>query len=138
MKKFEFTIRGNKYDVRIKSLEDNIAKVEVNGSSYEVELLQDVKVTKTPKLVRAQPIATAPKTIAPAGKMSVVKAPLPGTIFKMLVKDGETVKIGDNLLILEAMKMENNILSEKAGIVRSVKIKEGDSVFQGDVLMEIE
>lgn len=138
MKKFEFTIRGNKYDVRIKSLEDNIAKVEVNGSSYEVELLQEVKVTKTPKLVRAQPIATAPKTIAPAGKMSVVKAPLPGTIFKMLVKDGDSVKIGDNLLILEAMKMENNILSEKAGIVRSVKIKEGDSVFQGDVLMEIE
>lgn len=138
MKKFEFTIRGNKYDVRIKSLEDNIAKVEVNGSSYEVELLQDVKVTKTPKLVRAQPIVTAPKTIAPAGKMSVVKAPLPGTIFKMLVKDGDTVKIGDNLLILEAMKMENNILSEKTGVVRSIKIKEGDSVFQGDVLMEIE
>lgn len=138
MKKFEFNIRGNKYDVRIKSLDDNIAKVEVNGSSYEVELLQEVKVPKTPKLVRAQPIATPPKNLAPAGKLNVVKAPLPGIIFKTLVKEGDTVKVGDTLLILEAMKMENNILSEKAGIIRALKVKEGDSVFQGDTLMEIE
>lgn len=138
MKKFEFTIRGNKYDVRIKSLEDNIAKVEVNGSSYEVELHQEVKLSKTPKLVRAQPIATPPKSMAPAGKMNVVKAPLPGIVFKILVKEGDTVKIGDTLFILEAMKMENNILSEKSGIIRSLKIKEGDSVFQGDTMMEIE
>jgi glutaconyl-CoA/methylmalonyl-CoA decarboxylase subunit gamma len=138
MKKFEFTIRGNKYDVKVKSLEDNIAKVEVNGSSYEVTLHQEIKTTKTPKLVRSQPIPTKEKSLAPATGLSKVVAPLPGIIIKILIKEGDTAKLGDTLFILEAMKMENNILAEKAGVIHALKVKEGDAVMQGDQILEIE
>lgn len=138
MKKYEFTIGGNSYNVRVKSVQGSVAHVEVNGSSYEVHMSQEVKTTKTPVLVRSAPIATPPKTIAPAGGLSKVTAPLPGTMVKVVVKDGDTVKLGDSLFILEAMKMENNILAEKAGVVKNVKVKAGDAVMQGDVILEIE
>ena len=138
MKNYQFTIGGNSYNVNIKSFEDSIAVVEVNGSEYEVKLHQELKTTKTPKLVRSQPAPTPQKSFAPAGGLSLVKAPLPGVIHKVVVKEGESVKVGQNLLILEAMKMENNILAEKAGVVKNIKIKEGDSVMQGDLLLEVE
>ncbi len=138
MKKYQFTISGNTYNVEIKSFEDSVATVEVNGSEYEVKLHQEVKTTKTPKLVRAQAVATPPKSLAPATTLRKVTSPLPGIIHKVIVKEGDAVKTGDNLVILEAMKMENNILAEKAGTIRNITIKEGDSVMQGDVLMEIE
>jgi glutaconyl-CoA/methylmalonyl-CoA decarboxylase subunit gamma len=138
MKKYEFTIRGNSYNVRIKSFEDSIAVVEVNGSEYEVKLHQEVKATKTPKLIRSQPPPTPQKSFAPAAGLKKITAPLPGVIHKILAKEGDTVKLGDTLLILEAMKMENNILAEKPGVIKLIKIREGDSVMQGDLLMEIE
>ena len=138
MKKYEFTIGGNSYSVNIKSFEDAIAIVEVNGSEYEVKLHQEVKITKTPKLVRSQPAPAPQKSFAPAGGLNLIKAPLPGVIHKVIVKEGDSVKIGQTILILEAMKMENNILAEKAGVIRTIKIKEGDSVMQGDLLLEVE
>jgi glutaconyl-CoA/methylmalonyl-CoA decarboxylase subunit gamma len=138
MKKYQFTIGGNSYSVNIKSFEEAVAIVEVNGSEYEVQLHQEVKIAKTPKLIRSQPPPTPQKSFAPAGGLSAIKAPLPGVIHKVLVKDGESVKVGQTLLILEAMKMENNILAEKPGVVRNMKIKEGDSVMQGDLLLEVE
>ena len=138
MKKYQFTIGGNSYSVNIKSFEDAVAIVEVNGSEYEVKLHQEVKTTKTPKLIRSQPPPSPQKSFAPAAGLSSIKAPLPGVIHKILVKEGDTVKVGQTLLILEAMKMENNILAEKAGMIRNLKIKEGDSVMQGDLLLEVE
>ena len=138
MKKFGFTIRGNSYEVKVKSLEDSKAVVEVNGSTYEVQLEQEVKTTKTPKLIRSAAVATPPKSMAPAPGLKKVTAPLPGIIFKLKVAENSTVKIGDTLLVLEAMKMENNILAEISGVVKSIKVKEGESVLQGDLMMEIE
>ena len=138
MKKYKFTIRGNEYDVHIISMEDNTAEIEVNGTIYEVELKQEMKLPKTPKLVRSKPIPTREETPGPAAGMSKVTAPLPGTILKINVKAGEEVKNGQVLLIMEAMKMENNILSEKDGVVQSVKVNEGSNVLEGDVLIEIE
>jgi biotin carboxyl carrier protein len=73
-----------------------------------------------------------------AGSLKQVKAPLPGNIFKLLVKDGDVVKNGDVLLIMEAMKMENNILAEFDGVVKNLKIKEGQTVLQNDILLDIE
>jgi glutaconyl-CoA/methylmalonyl-CoA decarboxylase subunit gamma len=138
MKKYEFKINGNDYSVRVKSLDGSKATVEVNGSVYEVELKQEVKTTKTPILVRSAPVATPPKSMAPAAGLKKVVAPLPGIIHKMKVKEGDVVKPGDILFILEAMKMENNILAEKDGTVKNLKVKEGDAVLQGDVILEIE
>lgn len=138
MKKYDFTIGGNKYHVKIKSFEDSVAMVEVNGTAYEVKLHQEIKSTKTPKLVRSQPAPTPQKSFAPAAGIKKVIAPLPGLIHKIMVKEGDTVKVGDTLVVLEAMKMENNILAETAGIVKNIRIKEHDSVMQGDLMLEVE
>jgi biotin carboxyl carrier protein len=138
MKKFDFTIRGNKYNVEIKSFEENIADIEVNGTSYKVEVHKEVKTTKTPQLVRPEiQKEGSGKIKKKLSSTYVVKAPLPGNIFKVLVKVGDEIKKGDNMLIMEAMKMENNILSEKDGTIKSIKIAEGDAVLQGDSLIEI-
>ena len=140
MKKFEFTINGNKYEVNLKDVEDNIAQIEVNGTAYSVEIHREIKKNKTPRLVR-------PEVRNKPGEGKIVKkdttggfqvlAPLPGSIFKMFVKEGDVVKKGDVLLVMEAMKMENNVMSEKDGTVNSIRVNVGDTVLQNDVLFEI-
>jgi len=143
MKKFKFTIQGNEYEVEILNFEDNIAEVDVNGSVYKVQVHKEIKTTKTPRLVRTKvepsPIADVPKTSPPSEKkgVGVIKAPLPGTILSINVKTGDKVKIGDRLLVMEAMKMENNINADKEGTITAVKVNVGDSVLEGDVLVEI-
>jgi glutaconyl-CoA/methylmalonyl-CoA decarboxylase subunit gamma len=138
MKKYEFTINGNTYNVKINSFEDGVAGVVVNGTQYEVMLNKDIKLPKTPKLVRSQPPQTPQKSFAPAPGLKKVTAPLPGIIHKLMVKEGDVIKPGDVLLVLEAMKMENNILAEAGGTVKSIRVKDGDSVLQGDAIMDIE
>ncbi len=138
MKNFKFKIRGNKYEANIKSFEKNIVDIDINGTNYKVELEQDLVKTKTPKLVRAR-VHTPTEDAAIKSKVGkLVKAPLPGTIFKLKCKIGDKVAAGDTLLIMEAMKMENNIQSEIDGKVKSVMIAEGDTVLQGDILLELE
>lgn len=142
MKKYKFTIRGNEYEVEIKEIEGDIAKIEVNGTSYDVEIHQEkTKTTKTPTLVRQNiPVdrkdSKIKKTVS--SRAYTLKAPLPGNIFKIVKQVGDEVKKGDTVMIMEAMKMENNIQSEKEGKIVSFKVKEGDSVLQNDVLAEIE
>jgi biotin carboxyl carrier protein len=141
MKRFGFTIKGHNYDVEIKDFEDNIAHIEVNGTIYQVEVHRELKKPKTPKLVR-QEIQTQrkdskiKKTITRTTGHEV-KCPLPGNIVQVFVKEGDTVKLGDKLLMYEAMKMENVIAAEKDGVVKNLKVTPGDSVLQGEMLMEI-
>ena len=140
MKKFKFNIRGNNYDVEVKSLDDGIAKIEVNGTSYRVELEKEERTSKTPVLRRA-PVATpkdAHKIKKTEGSIHKVKAPLPGNILKLKVNVGDTVTTGDLLMIYEAMKMENKLTADKSGTITSIQVKEGDSVLENDVLLEME
>jgi len=143
MKKFKFTIRGNKYDVEILNIEDNVAELEVNGTSYKVEIEQEVKTTKTPRLVRKPAVPTSGDTTVKTSKPTekkgagIIKAPLPGTILSIAVKEGDIVKQGDSILIMEAMKMENNITAAKEGKIVSLAVKVGDAVLEGDTLVEI-
>ncbi|HMU43837.1 MAG TPA: biotin/lipoyl-binding protein [Ignavibacteriaceae bacterium] len=145
MKKFKFTIHGNKYDVNIVNVEDNIAEIEVNGAVYQVEVDKVIAQSKTPKLVRSVAVPTTEsrkteqRTSAPSSPKGTgfIKSPLPGVILDVYVKEGDVVKIGTKLLMLEAMKMENNINADKDGVVKSIKIKTGDSVLEGDTLIEI-
>jgi biotin carboxyl carrier protein len=145
MKQFKFTIQGNKYDVNILSVEENIAEIEVNGSVYNVEVDKKITTTKTPKLVRSVAVPATDsdksqlKTNAPTGQkgIALIKSPLPGIILDIFVKEGDQVKIGTKLIILEAMKMENNINSDKDGVIKSIKASKGNSVLEGDVLIEI-
>ncbi len=139
MKNFKFKIRGHKYDVEIKNFEKNIAEIEVNGTVYKVEIDRGVKSeVKTPRLIRSK--IKNPKGAGKIKKsgLSTINAPLPGSIFKVFVKEGDTIAVGDKLLIMEAMKMENNIMSEKAGTIKSVKVAVGDTVLQNDILIEME
>ncbi|MDA3910832.1 MAG: acetyl-CoA carboxylase biotin carboxyl carrier protein subunit [Bacteroidales bacterium] len=138
MKKFKFKINGNSYEVDINNVEGQIAEIEVNGTKYNVELDKEIPVVKTPKIVKrplAQPKEGKPLTSD--AKLSTIKAPLPGNILNVKIKEGDEVKKGDVLLIMEAMKMENNVLADVSGIVKSVKVKEGDTVLQNDLLVEI-
>lgn len=140
MKKFKFTIRGNNYEVEIKKFEEGIAKMEVNGTPYTVELQKEERTSKTPVLIRT-PMKTAKnahKIKKSDGSVFKVKAPLPGNILQVFVKPGDEVKKDDRLLLYEAMKMENKLLSEKDGTVKSVIVNTGDSVLQDDVLIELE
>lgn len=140
MKKYKFRIRGTEYGVEIHSTEGNIIELEVNGTMYKVELEKTIETPKTPKLVRSsvpEPKTREKKIPKTITSKIIVKAPLPGIITKILVKEGDVVKEGDILLMMEAMKMENNIETEKAGTVKSIKVREGDNVLQDDVLIEL-
>lgn len=141
MKKFDFTINGNSYSVHLKDFDDELATLEVNGTEYLVEVKHEMKKSiKTPKLVRE-------KVVNPPGEGQIKKkeslggspvfAPLPGNILQLKVAIGDTVQKGDELLILEAMKMENHILADESGVIKEIKVKAGDSVLQNDILLTI-
>lgn len=140
MKKYKFTIRGNDYHIHLKDIEDNIAELDVNGTIYEVEIHGEVKSSKTPKLIR-KPVEQMPGEGQIKKTETTVKhkvtAPLPGTILKLNVHVGDVVTEGQNLLVMEAMKMENQVQTSKAGEVTAIKVNVGDSVLQDDVLIEI-
>jgi len=101
----------------------------------------ELKKTKTPKLVRSKVPSPTRKESKITKDISTkaynVVAPLPGTILKIFVKEGDTVNAGDKLLMMEAMKMENEVLAEKGGTVKSIKVSQNDSVLQNDSLIEI-
>lgn len=139
MKKFKFTIRGQEYDVEIKEFQGSNAKIEVNGTSYDVDVHIDEKASKTPKLIR-KPVVNQPgegSIKKASGGASVIKSPLPGSIIKINIAVGDTINPGDTVLVMEAMKMENNVLAEKGGTVKAIKVAIGDNVLQDDVLVEI-
>lgn len=145
MKKYKFTIHGNKYDVNILHVEENIIDLEVNGSAYQVEVDKSIQPVKTPRLVRSRAVPStdvAPfggtATKAATGKTGVIiKSPLPGAVVSIHVKTGDKVSVGQKLMVLEAMKMENNIDSDKEGTVLSIAVIPGQQVMEGDVLIEI-
>ena len=157
MKNYKFKINGNEYSVDIVEIVDNKAQVEVNGKAYEVELdMTGVKVPAAP----AQPArpAAAPRAAAPVAAAAAapaaapatapapaaggagmqVKSPLPGTVLDVMVREGDTVTAGQHIILLEAMKMENNIEAPKAGKVTNIRVKQRDAVMEGDVLLTIE
>ena len=150
MNKYQYKVQGVDYDVEIEEVEGNLAKVSVNGIPFEVQLkrpINPVHAIKKPKVAAPKPAApapapaaAAPKPAAPAaaaGAGNPVKAPLPGTISSISVKVGDQVNVGDTVLVLEAMKMQNNIEAEYGGTVTSIVVNPGDSVMEGAVLLTI-
>ncbi|MDV7140041.1 biotin/lipoyl-containing protein [Maribacter sp. TH_r10] len=139
MKHFNFNIQNNNYNVKILSHEGNIIEMEVNGTSYSVKMKEETKKAKTPTLVRAASKRPAePLKVNPGSSKTKIVAPIPGVVLSLDVKVGDTIKVGDRLLVLEAMKMENNIASEKAGTVTAVNVSVGQQVLQNEVMIELE
>ena len=149
MNKYQYKVQGVDYEVEIEDVEGNIAKVNVNGIPFEVELPQPINAAKLPNIVKpkvaapaapaAAPAAAAPKAAAApvAAKGNTLQAPLPGTITNILVKEGESVIAGQVVVILEAMKMQNNIEAEQSGTVTAVHVNNGDTVMEGAALLSI-
>jgi len=139
MKKFEFTINGNDYNVGVHGVEGNLARLEVNGTPYEVLLHRAVQTSKTPTIIRKPPVKKTEPDIhkKEIGSSHSILAPLPGSILKLNVDRGDIVEKGQLLLIMEAMKMENQVLADRAGVIENIRVQPGDAVLQGDVLLEI-
>ncbi|GHV51114.1 acetyl-CoA carboxylase biotin carboxyl carrier protein subunit [Bacteroidia bacterium] len=142
MKSFKYTINGNIYKVHINSVVDNLAEVEVNGTPYKVKMEKPAKkqvVTikrpaQAPTTSTGAPVVTRPSATASRGGL---KSPLPGIILDVKCKVGDSVKRGDTLFILEAMKMENNINADRDGSIVEVKVNKGDSVLENAELCVI-
>lgn len=117
--------------------------VTVNGTAYDV-VVEEVDATTASSAPVAAPVATAPKAApAAAPKASsaagavAVKAPLQGTVMKVNVKPGDTVKRGAPVAVIEALKMENDVPAPQDGVVASVEVKSGDTVKTEQVLLTL-
>ena len=140
MKEFAFKLNGAEYKCAVEEIEAGKTKVTVNGKVYEVETEAAAPAAKAaPAAPKAAPAAAAPKAeakpaAAPAAGVQV-KSPLPGSVIKVLVAEGQAVKKGDTLLTLESMKMENAIMAEADGTVKQIAVTPGQNVMQDDLLI---
>ncbi len=159
MKEYKYSINGNEYTVAVIDLDGNTAAVEVNGTSYKVDILgEELNITPRPAAKPAAPVAPAPQPQAaapapaqlapaaqpaapapeqPAGNGKPILSPLPGVILDLKVNVGDQVKAGQTVAILEAMKMENNINAEHDGVVTAIKVNKGDSILEGAEILLI-
>lgn len=160
MKEYKYKINGNEYSVAIIDLEGDKAAVEVNGVSYQVDIITEGYTAPAPRPAAkpaaapapapaAAPAAPAPapqpiapaapaaEPAAPAGKGTAVQSPLPGVILDIKVAVGDQVKAGQTVAILEAMKMENNINAECDGVITAIKVSKGDNILEGSDIVII-
>ncbi len=137
MKDFKFKINGKDYTASVEEQGDSQVQVTVNGKAYNVEIDHETSAAPTIKTVVAASASSAAPTAVSATQAKIT-APLPGNITKILVSVGQSVKKGDVVMIMEAMKMENNIVAEADGKVKSIGAQLGQAVNQGDVLVELE
>ena len=142
MKEYKLKINGNDYNVVINDVQESVASIEVNGSNYKGEFEKPIvkptaiKVVKTATAAPAVS-AAAPKPAAapaPTAGGTTVSSPLPGVILEVCVKEGDTVKNGQKIMVLEAMKMENVVEATADGVIKSIKVNKGDSVMEGTPL----
>lgn len=146
MNKFKITIDGKNYEVTVNETDQNMAKVEVNGNSYNVRYESEATVVPPMAHKQAAPAASKSAQSAPAAQptaaraagAATIKAPLPGTITSINVSVGAQVKRGDVLVVMEAMKMENNIMANKDGQVKAIRVTAGQTVAQDEPLIDLE
>ncbi len=141
MSTFKYTIDGKVYNVEIGEVNDTIANVTVNGESFSVEMEKQAEPEKK-KPVLGQPKSEDSETET-ASKANVntnnaLRAPLPGVVTEIKVEVGQEVSAGDTLVVLEAMKMANNLESEKSGKVTAICVKVGESVMEDTPLVVVE
>lgn len=144
MKEYKYTINGTKYEVAVGDIEDCVVTVNVNGEDFKVELEKPAEPEKKKPVLGKPAAAAAESSDEPTAskgavnKNNAVKAPLPGVITDIKVAVGDEVAVGDTVVVLEAMKMANNLQAEKAGKVTAICVKIGESVMEDDALIVIE
>ena len=142
MKEYKMRINGTDYVVNINDISDNVADLTVNGVAYHVDVegiaTKPTKPMSKPAQARTlqseEPVA---KPKVKSGSAAALRSPLPGTILDVMVAEGDKVKAGQTLILLEAMKMENNIEADRDGVVEQIAVRKEDSVLEGDVLLTI-
>ena len=150
MRTYSYNVNGAQYDVTIESIQGQVAKMNVNGVLFDVEILgapltegdlPEAAAAVAPAAASPAPTPTAaapaPAAKGAAGAGTPINAPLPGVVTKVLVAAGQAVKKGETVVVLEAMKMENNITAECDGSVTGVCVAAGDSVMEGTTLVTI-
>jgi biotin carboxyl carrier protein len=144
MKEYKFKIGGKEYNVTVNPKEGKFYDVTVNGATYEVEA-ENAPAAAAPVAphaasapVQAAPAATAPVAKPAAGTGEKVNSPLPGVIIEVSVKEGQAVKAGQKVAVLEAMKMENEIPAPKDGTITEIHVHKGDSLQEGDPVVTID
>ena len=141
MQKFKFNINGKGYEAVVEEIERNTARVELNGKSYTVQVEKEEAIV-SPKIAAVKSTSSAADFVdAPAqpisGNAGSIKSPLPGSVAKIKVQEGQAVKAGDVLMTFEAMKMENEIMAPAAGTVKKIYVAEGKAVQQGEALIDL-
>lgn len=140
MKEFTFKINGAEYKCAVEEIEAGLTNVTVNGKTYQVETEKPAAPAPKPAAPKAAPVAAPAPAAAPAAAPVAadgvkVKSPLPGSVIKVVVTEGQAIKKGDTLLVLESMKMENPIMAEQDGTVKQIVVAAGQNVMQDDVLL---
>ena len=140
MKEYKFKIGGKEYNVTVNPKEGKLFDVTVNGATYEVES-ENAPIAAPAPQPAAAPVQAAPAAAAPAAKPAgageKVASPLPGVIIEISVKEGQQVKAGQKVAILEAMKMENEIPAPKDGTITEIHVHKGDTLQEGDPVVTI-
>lgn len=148
MKKFKFKINGENHEVSVEEIQNNIAEVEINGK--KITVITEIEETEKTHIVRkinpsessatanAVTTSTPVAPTKPKAGIKSVKAPIPGSILKIAVSVGQEVKRGDLLFIMESMKMENKILADKDAVIKIIHVQVGNTVLQGDPLLDLE
>ena len=147
MKEYKFKINGKEYAVAIGEADGKMLTVNVNGADYQVELenapAASAAAGATPAVAKkmadapAESSAASAEAAKPAGAGVTIKSPLPGIIISIDVKEGQAVKRGQKVAVIEAMKMENDILAEADGTVTAIFARKGDSVLEGADIVTI-
>jgi biotin carboxyl carrier protein len=150
--KYQYTVKGVDYEVEIAEVENGVAKVNVNGIPFEVELKQPLRPTSSLNRTKVTPppttsAAATTQAAAPQNNARVKpaadvpgfqqKSPLPGTITEIRCQVGQHVEAGQTIMVLEAMKMQNSIEAEQTGNVTAIAVKQGANVMEGDLLLII-
>ncbi len=135
MKKFKLTIEGKSYDVSVDEIDETLARVDINGKSLTVGIEREGAKSAQ---VSTSRVAGSGKPLARKSVSGVISSPLPGNIVKIMVSVGQAVKRGDTLIVIESMKMENNIKADRDGVVKAIKVDAGQAVMQGDALVDFE
>ncbi len=129
---YKIKIGDEKFEVEVGRVKNGLASVTVNGESYAVEI-ENYDSVAHPAAISKTPAATS----VPASGSSSIVAPIPGIILDIAVQVGDKVEAGQTVVIIEAMKMENNLVSSADGIVREIRVQKGAHVKTGDLILII-
>ena len=139
MKKYNFEIDGKKFEVEVNLLNSNDAQVKVNDKNFDIKISNNLPEPKKSEPKKSEPKKSEPKIPDQSvqGNPGDILALMPGKILKVLVSEGQKIKMGEPVIIMESMKMEQTIVSSTDGVINSINVNEGETIEVGSVMIVI-